>query len=245
MDDVILKLDKINYNFPFIFVEGTGKEYFLFGLENERLKIAVKDFFISKFPVTQVLWEYIMGYNPSHFADKDKPVEGVSYNDIVKNDGFLQRINASTLKEEITKQFKEAHSVQFRLPSETEWEYAARGGINWTDYFVYSGSNNIDEVGWYKRNSQNESKPVGQKKPNQLGICDMCGNLWEWCHDYFQRDINKIPNDGSPCLEPGPDRVLRGGCYHNGGIHCTVMKRYEISPESKDPCIGFRLVLSF
>jgi formylglycine-generating enzyme required for sulfatase activity len=99
-------------------------------------------------------------------------------------------------------------------------------------------------VGWYKRNSGDESKIVGQKKPNQLGLYDMSGNLWEWCVDHYHFDTRKIPTDGSPCLEESPERVLRGGCFHNFGIHCTVMKRYQINPEYKDGCISFRLAIS-
>jgi formylglycine-generating enzyme required for sulfatase activity len=235
MDIRELKFEEINYTFPMIFVRGTNNEYFLFGPENEHFRVRVKDFYISRYPVTQILWKHIMGSNPAHFTADHHPVENVSYDDIASENGFLERINA--------KVFKGNMSGQFRLPTETEWEYAARGGIHWQDYFIFSGSDNIDEVGWYKHNSGNESKTVGQKKPNQLGLYDMCGNLWEWCSDYFQSNTNSIPRDGSPCTEESADRVLRGGCYHNWGIHCTVMKRYAIGAIYKDPCIGFRLVL--
>ena len=244
MHDIILRFDEINYTFPLVFVKGTGKGAFLFGLENDQLRVSIKDFFISRYPVTQILWKHIMGNNPANAVNDNKPVENVSYNEIVSEQGFLQKIS-TILKDEINNQPGQTQLVQFRLPTETEWEYAARGGIYWGDYFIYSGSDNIDEVGWYKHNSGNESKIVGQKNPNQLGIYDMCGNIWEWCQDYFQRDTKKIPLDGSPCPEQSDERVLRGGCFHNNGIHCTVMKRYEIGAQYKDPCIGFRLVLSF
>ena len=244
MEDITLRFDEIDYNFPLVFVQGTRSHHFLFGLENDLLKITMKDFFISKYLVTQILWKHITSNNPAHSGNDNKPVENVSYLDIVSDGGFLEKINSHKSTHEINKQIEPANHFQFRLPSETEWEYAARGGIYWGDYFLYSGSDNIDDVGWYRRNKGDECKEVGQKKPNQLGIHDMSGNLWEWCLDYYHEDTTKIPRNGLPCLEESPERVLRGGCFHNFGAHCTVMKRYQINPDYKDPCIGFRLVLS-
>lgn len=233
-------LPGLNYSFPMIYVQGTNGTSYLFGLENEKLEINVDDFYISKFPVTQVLWEYIMGNNPSCLKERDRPVETISYKDIVSENGFLERLNTNNkIKDQIPT------SGKFRLPTETEWEYAARGGVNWRDNFIYSGSNNISEVAWQgDKHAGTETHPVGKKIPNQLGIHDMCGNVWEWCQDYFQRDLSKIPRDGTPCLLESPDRVLRGGCHHNWEIHCTVSKRYEIGQEFKDGCIGFRIAWS-
>lgn len=245
MDNIELKFEEINYVFPLVFIKGTNAKPFLFAAENDAQEINVKDFFISKFTVTQILYEHIMGFNPADNKGRNIPVECVSYDDIVMKNGFLEKLNSSTIKEEMSKKFENTSSLQFRLPSETEWEYAAKGGIHWSDGFIFSGSNNIDEVGWYKYNSLDRSEPVGQKKPNQLGIYDMSGNVWEWCSDYFHSDTSKIPKDGSPCLDTSADRVLRGGCFHNWAIHCTATKRYAIIPEHKDPCISFRLVLSF
>jgi formylglycine-generating enzyme required for sulfatase activity len=244
MNNIELKFEKINYIFPMVFVGGTNANRFLFGAGSDAKEININDFFISKFTVTQLLYEHIMGFNPANNKGSNIPVECVSYDDIVMENGFLEKINLSTIKNEIGGEFESISSLQFRLPSETEWEYAAKGGVHWRDNFIYSGSNNIDEVAWYKDNSLDESEPVGQKKPNQLGIYDMSGNVWEWCRDYFHRDTSKIPKDGSPCLETSADRVLRGGCFHNWAVHCTATKRYEIMPEYKDPCISFRLVLS-
>jgi len=245
MDNIELIFEQINYIFPFIYVEGTKDKPFLFGTKSDPREIIIKDFFISAFTVTQILYEHIMGWNPAFNKGNNIPVECVSYNDIVMENGFLAKINSAGVKKKINKPPGSIRSLQFRLPSETEWEYAAKGGIHRADDFIYSGSNNIDEVGWYEGNSIDESYPVGLKKPNQLGIYDMSGNSWEWCQDYFHTDTGKIPKDGSPCLEKSPERVLRGGCFHNWAVHCTCTKRYEIAPEFKDPCISFRLVLSF
>ena len=235
MHDIILKLDEINYTFSFAFVKGTGNETFDFGFGNENhIKVAVNDFYISKFVVTQKLWQCIMSYNPSRVKNEDKPVTDVSYKNIVSGNGFIACLN---------KKFPLLNNCLYRLPSETEWEYAARGGKHWKDLFTYSGSNDINEVAWYDKNSNNKLQPSGKKKSNQLDIYDMSGNIWEWCADYFQRDINKIPLDGSACLEESSYRVVRGGSFKNWSIHCTVMKRYEINPDLTGGDVGFRLVL--
>ena len=246
-------MDTIKYNFTIdntdhglemVFVEGTHGKPYLFGTQNEKQEINIKDFFIGKFPVTNALWKFIMGRDKFHMnpEDDNKPARFVSWDDITCKNGFLEKINSGTVLKEIKKQLP--GNTIFRLPSETEWEYAARGGKNWKDNFQYSGSNNIDEVAWYQLNSYDEVKVLGQKAPNQLGIYEMNGNVWEWCQDYYQLHTTKIPKDGSPLITEGPDRVLRGGCHHNWAIHCTVSKRYEIGKEFKDNCIGFRLVLS-
>ena len=238
-----------------VFVKGTEDSTYLFG-EDQKLNIHIKDFFISKYLVTQQLWENVMKSNPAAGKGSNRPVETVSYNDISSDGGFLEKLNAlGEIKELIPT------GLSFRLPSETEWEYAARGGMHWKDGFQFSGSNDINEVGWYENNAGNITDPailrqlkntekgtetheVGQKAPNQLDIFDMSGNLWEWCEDYFQKDSSKIPIDGSPCRIESPERVLRGGCHHNWAIHCTVHKRYAIIPEAADGCIGFRIAAS-
>lgn len=252
MENFDIHFPEIDYHFPMIFVKGTGGVGYLFGSE-EKVSIEVSDYYISGFPVTQKLWKYVMGSNPSHFKGEDRPAETVSFNEIYQENGFLDKLNLVVRSENFT-----GSKPDFRLPSEAEWEYAARGGVNWKDDFLFSGSNDLNEVGWYDGNSGKYSDPqliarlknhqketttheVGKKLPNQLGIYDMCGNVWEWCEDYFQRDIHKIPSNAAPYAEKTNDRVLRGGCHHNWLIHCTVSKRYEITPDAKDECIGFRI----
>lgn len=252
MKNFELYFPEINYSFPMIAVKGTDDSTYEFG-EQEKVRIGISDFYLSKYPITQRLWEYITGSNPAHFKGEDKPIECVSFHDIAGNNGFLDRLNSAN-----GSRYTLNDTVTFRLPSETEWEYAARGGTHWTDGFQFSGGNDLDTVGWFELNSGKITDPallrqlknqkkgtethsVGQKSPNQLGIFDMCGNVWEWCQDYHQRDIHKIPNDGTPYSGAMNDRLLRGSCHHNGAIHCTVSKRYEIFPEAKDECIGFRI----
>jgi len=236
-----------------VFVKGTGNATYLFG-DDLTLNIRISDFFISRYLVTQRLWEYVMGRNPAAFKGSNRPVETISYNDITCGGGFLEKFSGNDkIKTTIPA------GVSFRLPTETEWEYAARGGMDWKERLHFSGSNDINSVGWYENNAGNikdpailrqlkntekgtETHEVGQKAPNQLGIFDMSGNVWEWCQDYYQREGQKIPLDGAPCLVESKERVLRGGCHHNWAIHCTVYKRYAIGPDFADECIGFRIV---
>ena len=171
------------------------------------------------------------------------PVENVSWDAITQTGGFLDLINESRLRQEMLAQLPAGGRV-FRLPSETEWEYAARGGPHWGDGFRFSGSNDIDAVAWYDRRHGDHTQPVAQKAPNQLGLYDMSGNVWEWCQDLFTSNVAAIPRDGTPLVGPGDERVLRGGCFHNWAIHCSVSKRYQIERQYHDGCIGFRLVLS-
>jgi len=230
-----------------VFVQGTGSNSFLFGTEDNKQPITIKPFYIGAYTVTQALWQHIMGSDEkrAQYNTGNHPAEHVSWYDITANNGFLERINSSIIMAGMQHQLPAGALPLFRLPSETEWEYAARGGVHWRDGFTFSGSATIDDVAWYKDNSGNHTWPVGQKAANQLGIYDMCGNIWEWCEDWYTRDTSVIPKDGSPFLAGGQNKVLRGGCHHNWKIHCTVDKRYEITPDAFDGCIGFRLALSF
>jgi formylglycine-generating enzyme len=170
------------------------------------------------------------------------PVENISWDYLTQPGGFLQRLNESTVSASLLERID--RQLEFRLPSETEWEYAARGGPHWRDGYRYSGGNDINVVAWYDRRHGDHTQPVAQKAPNQLGIYDMSGNVWEWCQDTFSRDESVIPADGTPCVGPGDERVLRGGCFHNWAMHCTVAKRYEIARDFHDGCIGLRVVLA-
>jgi sulfatase modifying factor 1 len=239
MIDFDLYFPEIDYQYPMTYVEGTQNSTYLFG-ETDKVEISINDFFIARYPVTQKLWEFIIGTNPSSTKEAERPVDNVSFLDITTKDGFLDRLNNYIAG-------NKSYGIKpvYRLPSESEWEYAARGGLHWKDNYLFSGSNDISAVAWQgDKNSGTETHPVGKKKANQLGIHDMCGNVWEWCQDYFQRDIHLVPKDGQPYLTTTDDRVLRGGCHHNWPIHCTVSKRYEIGEQFKDGCIGFRVALS-
>jgi len=249
-------------------VVGTAGRPFLFGREPEQRPIAVRNFHMTSTPVTQALWMHVMGSNPVQRDEPRHPVTDVSWDHVAGPGGFLERINASPVLAAVA---DGDARLRFRLPSETEWEYAARGGPRWTDGYRFSGSNDIDEVGWYgprftaarrlvcrllgwrlgwrlvgrrPRGMATHPHDVATKKPNQLGLHDMCGNVWEWCQDVCVDDVDAVPRDGTPYGGPGTERRLRGGCHHNWDIHCTVWFRYGITSDAHDGCIGFRLVLA-
>src|ERR1041385_5905204 len=244
-------MDSISYRwadgreqeFALVRVEGTGGMPYSFGDRPHSIPVSVPEFYIGVVPITQAVWTYIGGQeNPAVHRGPDFPVENVSWDNLTQPGGFLQRLNESVVSEYLCKEV--GRRLTFRLPTETEWEYAARGGPHWRDEYRYSGSNDIDTVAWYDRRHGDDTQPVAQKAANQLGIYDMSGNVWEWCEDTFARDVNVIPRDGQPYRGPGKERVLRGGCFHNWAAHCTVSKRYEIAGEFHDGCIGVRVVLA-
>lgn len=191
-----------------------------------KVPVTLSDFEIGKYPVTQKLWMEIMGNNPSRFNGDDLPVDSVSWEDCQE---FLKKLN------------EKFPGRNYRLPTEAEWEYAARGGDS-SKGFEYAGSYNLDEVGWYSGNSDSKTHPVGQKRANELGINDMSGNVWEWCQDWFEDYVSTSQNDPIGPIN-GKDRVLRGGCwgYHSG--NCRVEARSYGWPADRFSYYGFRLAL--
>ena len=188
--------------------------------------VTVSDFYIGKYEVTQAQWKAVMGSNPSKFTGDNNPVEQVSWNDIQE---FITKLNAQTGK-------------KYRLPTEAEWEYAARGG-NQSKGYKYSGSNSIGDVAWYYSNTSYNTYPVGQKTPNELGIYDMSGNVGEWCQDlygYYSSEAQTNPTGPSS----GSDRVLRGGSWCSYARFCRVSYRSCSNPDDPGINYGFRLACS-
>jgi formylglycine-generating enzyme required for sulfatase activity len=190
--------------------------------------VNLSGFYIGKYPVTQRLWKQVMnGDDPSSFKGDDLPVETVSWDDVQV---FITNLNNLTQR-------------QYRLPTEAEWEYAARGGRESRGY-KYAGSDDIDEVAWYDENSGWTTQPVGTKAPNELGIYDMSGNVWEWVNDWWgeypEADSRTDPRGPSS----GSGRVVRGGSWDSGARICRVSYRSTDAPDSRSYNIGFRLALS-
>ena len=206
--------------------------------------VTVGDFYIGKTEVTQAQYQAVMGNNPSSFKGDNLPVEQVSWNDAVA----------------YCKKLSQKEGVTYRLPTEAEWEYAARGGYQSRGY-EYSGSNDLKEVGWYYENSGNrtldddnwdfdnlkkyncQTQPVGTIQPNELGIHDMSGNVWEWCNDWYDGNYYK----NSPSRNPtgpswGSGRVLRGGSWSNRASRCRVANRIHDAPDYSNSYLGFRVV---
>jgi formylglycine-generating enzyme required for sulfatase activity len=187
--------------------------------------VTLSNFCIGETEVTQALWKAVMGNNPSYFKGDNLPVENISWEDCQK---FIQKLNQLTGK-------------TFRLPTEAEWEYAARGG-NKSKEYKYAGNNNIGDVAWYKYNSSSTTHPVKGKQANELGLYDMSGNVWEWCSDCFGI-YNSSAQTNPEGSSSGSYHVLRGGSWISYDWRCRVSSRNRDTHDIRDNINGFRLVL--
>ena len=187
--------------------------------------VTLKSYYIGKTEVTQALWQAVMGSNSSSFEGADLPVECVSWNDCQE---FIQKLNRLT-------------GLNFRLPTEAEWEFACRGGNNSRGY-KYSGSNNLGSVAWYFYNSDLQTHPVATKAPNELGIYDMSGNVWEWCSDWYA-DYTSYSQTNPTGPLSGSNRVLRGGSWNDVARICRSSHRGYNDPACRSFTHGLRLAL--
>ena len=189
-----------------------------------------KPFYIGKYEVTQAQWQYVMGNDPARFKGADRPVEKVSWNDAM---AFCKKLNDYGYA---------PRGYKFTLPTEAQWEFAARGG-NKSKGYEYSGSNDIKEVAWYDDNSGGQTHPIGEKKPNELGLYDMSGNVWEWCLDIYggYGDKKEVTDPTGP--QDGSLPVIRGGGWDYYAAGCRVAFRHYGNPGSRYYYYGFRLAL--
>ena len=211
------------------FKMGCTKERDGYCRDNEKPthEVSLNDFYMGRYEVTQAQWQAVMGDNPSQFADCDEcPVENVFWEDV---QAFVAKLNRQTGK-------------QYRLPTEAEWEFAARGGQK-TKGYKYAGGNYLDAVAWYDNNSMERTHEIGQKKANELGIHDMNGNVWEWCHDWYDPEYyeqSPVNNPKGPTT--GAYHVMRGGSWRNASNYTSIASRFDKEPEL-GMIYGFRLAM--
>jgi formylglycine-generating enzyme required for sulfatase activity len=215
-----------------IFVKGgTFQMGSIDGLDEEKIihSVTISSFQIGKFEVTQSEWTGMMKKNPSEFIGCENcPVEHVSWNDV---QNFIVKLNQKTGK-------------NYRLPTEAEWEYAAKGGDMGSSY-LYSGSNDIYDIGWCLDNSSGKTHAIGKKLPNELGIFDMTGNVEEWCSDWYEHGNYSTYSITDPTgALSGRYRVIRGGSFGGKADWCRNSRRFFSYPDNADNWIGFRLALS-
>lgn len=202
--------------------------------ESPTHKVTLSDYYIGETEVTQALWCAVTGEEPK--ADggwtnkcgrgNDYPAYQVSYDEVVI---FIRELGRLT-------------NCDFRLPTEAEWEYAARGGSR-AEGATFAGSDYLKKVGWCKSNSDMTSHPVKSREPNALGLYDMSGNVYEWCNDWYggySADEQKDPKGDSE----GTDRVIRGGCWREQDVYCRVSNRGSARPSIRNDVVGFRLAMS-
>jgi formylglycine-generating enzyme required for sulfatase activity len=227
----MITVDNVSFNMIRVdggsFIMGATSEQ---GRDDEKPthQVALSPYYIGETEVTQELWKAIMGSNPSIFKGSNRPVEQVSWNDCQE---FIQKLNQRTGR-------------KFRLPTEAEWEFAARGG-NKSRQYKYSGSNYIYDVAWFTDNSNGTTHDVKTKQANELGIYDMSGNVWEWCQDWY--DALAYYNSNSPTNPTGPTsgfaRVDRGGSWFHNAERCRVSCRLNVTPDNCYYFLGLRLAL--
>lgn len=216
-------------------------------------KVTVPDFYLGQYPVTNAEYMAFAKATDSHFPEWLE--EGGQYHILTGSDSYYKRLGDALTNDRhpvvgvswhdavaYCNWLSEQTGRPYRLPSEAEWEYAARGG-NQSLGFRYAGGHKLKEVGWYSKNSHRETKPVGLKLPNELGLYDMSGNVWEWCADVWHDNYEGAPEDGSAWISGGDQarRVVRGGSWYYYAAYCSVSNRLRLNADYWDFLIGLRV----
>ena len=239
MNSAILEFEVEDVSFKMILVEhgsftmgATSEQEDPYDDEKPAHKVTLtKDYYMGETQVTQALWKSVMGENPSEFEGERRPVECVRWDGCQK---FIKELNR--------KFCSQLHGKFFRLPTEAEWEFAARGG-NKSCGYQFSGSDDLDEVACYSGNSNDETCDVASFEPNELGIYDMSGNVWEWCLDW-NGDYNRSAQTDPKGPSSGSFRVIRGGSWDLVVGGCRLSYRSSKSPDNSFNYLGLRLALS-
>ena len=224
--DKVFTVNGVSFNM--IYVEGgTFKMGSTTGDSDESPihNVTLSNYSIGQTEVTQELWTAVMGSNPSHFLGDKLPVEQVSWDDCQT---FIRKLNLMT-------------GENFRLLTEAEWEYAAHGG-NKSHGYKYAGSNTIGDVAWYNSNSGDKTHEVATKQPNELGLYDMSGNVYEWCQDWYG-DYSNSSQTNPTGTSTGSRRVIHGGSWFNDAEYCRSSNRNDGGPTRRDDILGLRLAL--
>ena len=233
LKDLLFNVNGVQFKMVYVdggtFVMGaTEQDDEAWGDEKPQHKVTLDDYYIAETQVTQALWQAVMGDNPSHWKGDNLPVETISWDDCQE---FIKKLNQLTGK-------------TFALPTEAQWEFAARGG-NLSKGYKYAGSDNLDEVAWFGDNSNRQTHTVAQKKSNELGLYDMSGNVWEWCNDWYDYTYYELSPECNPQgPTSGVNRVLRGGCWDGVARRCRVLSRDFSDFDYRNDGSGMRLSLS-
>ena len=233
-DDLTFTIKDISFTMKYVkggsFKMGATSEQTDDAKDNESPvhRVKVSSFYMGETEVTQDLWNAVMDNNPSYFKGDNLPVDRIKWDDCQE---FIRRLNSLS-----------NNLYHFRLPTEAEWEYAARGGKH-SNGTKYSGGSEINSVAWFADNSSKTTHSVKSKLPNELGLYDMNGNVWEWCSDWFDNYKSKKQTDPQGPTT-GIYRVLRGGSWMDRAERCRVSLRNPYWPTEGPHTVGFRIVMS-
>ncbi|WP_341225049.1 formylglycine-generating enzyme family protein [uncultured Arcticibacterium sp.] len=235
---------------PFKFIKAKGEVFYFqmndgteYGSKKEGTPITFEnDLWLCAYPTTQEFWEAVVKEAeigelkelPSYFLGKHRPLENASWDEVQLFCNALNELKQSdNLKFRANKKIK----GRFGLPSEVQWEYAAKANQS----FIFSGSQNLNDVAWYDENSSKRTMPVGLKNPNAFGLFDMSGNVWEWCEEENITNLNDMPKGGSFLQKNDVKKVLRGGSFFKNALNCFLLSRFSLSSNSRMNNGGFRM----